>query len=116
MTLLEVLIALVLFSTAMLIGGRTILGFVHQVSVSETRALATELAMEEMERVRLMPYEELRSTEPAPVPQEPNYTRAVSVAIVGQDPESLYAYRLITVTVEPPAGLDPVRVSTAIAE
>ena len=86
------------------------------MGVSETRALATELAIEEMERVRLLPYEEIVAAEPAPVPESPDYIRSVSVAIVGESPEALYAYRLITVTVEPPAGLPAVSISTAVAE
>ena len=116
LTLLEVLVALVLFATAMLVGGRTIIGFVHQVGVSETRALANEYALQEMERVRLLPYDQVAAISPAPVPEAPDYNRSVNVKIVGESPEALYGYKLITVTVESPAAIDPVSVSTAIAE
>lgn len=115
-TLVEVLIAVVLFATAMLIGARSIVEFVQQVSVSEVRAQAAEFAMEEMERVRLLPYEEILSVPPAPVPEAPQYVRSVSVTVFGTDPAEVYAYRLITVTVQPPAELEPVWLSTAVAE
>lgn len=114
--LLELLIAVVLFTTAMLIGGRSIVDMVHQVSVSEVRAQAAQFAMQEMERVRLQPFADIASIATAPVPTAPKYSRSVKVAIVGNDPSALYGYRLITVTVQPPAGLKPVKVSTAVAE
>ena len=116
LTLLEVLVALVLFATAMLVGGRTIVGFIHQVGVSEARALANEYALQEMERVRLLPFDQIAAISPAPVPEAPEYRRSVEVKVIGESPEALYGYKLITVTVESPAGLDPVSVSTAIAE
>jgi prepilin-type N-terminal cleavage/methylation domain-containing protein len=115
-TLIELMVAVMLFTGAMLIGGRTIVEFIHQVGVSEVRAQATEFALEEMERVRLLPYERITSIGSAPVPEAPDYMRAVDVAVVGADPSDVYAYRVITVTVEPPAGLDPVRISSAVAE
>ncbi len=114
--LLEVLIAIVLFTVAMLMGGRFVVGFIHQVGVSEVRAQATEFAVEELERVRLLPYEDIAAIPPAPVPDEPAYTRKVDVAEVGaENPTALYNYRTITVTVTPPGGLEPVSVSTAVA-
>ena len=115
-TVLEVLIALALFTVAMLFGGRAIVGFVHQVGLSEARAQATEFALEELERVRLLPYEDIVAVGPASVPAAPGYTRSVNVAVIGSQPEELYAYRVITVTVEPPSGVAPVSVSTAVAE
>ena len=115
-TLVELLIAVVLFATAMLIGGRSILEFVRQVSVSEVRELAAEFAMEELERVKLLPYEQINSVPATPVPEAPEYIRTVAVAVFGTDPAALYGYRLITVTVQPPAELEAVRLSTAVAE
>lgn len=108
--------AVVLFTVALLIGGRSIVEFVHQVGVSETRAQAIEFAMAEMERVRLLPYEQITAIPPAPVPDAPEYKRSVDIVVFGSDPSEVYAYRLVTVTVQPPGGLDPVRVSTAVAE
>jgi Tfp pilus assembly protein PilV len=116
LSLLEILVAVVLFTVALLIGGRSIVSFVHQVGVSEARAQATEFAMAEMERVRLLPYERITSIPPAPVPEAPEYVRSVDVAVFRADPSDLYAYRLVTVTVQPPGGLDAVRISTAVAE
>ena len=89
---------------------------VHQVGVSEVRAQAAQFAMQELERVRLQPVADIASIAAAPVAAAPEYTRSVEVAIVGSDPSALYGYRLITVTVQPPAGLEPVQVSTAVAE
>ena len=85
-TLVELLIAVVLFATAMLIGGRSILEFVRQVSVSEVRELAAEFAMEELERVKLLPYEQINSVPATPVPEAPEYIRTVAVAVFGTDP------------------------------
>ena len=113
---LEVLVALILFSVAALMGGRFIVQFVHQVGVSEARAQATEFAVAELERVRLLPYEDVAATEAVPVPEEPGYTRSVEVSAIGDDdPTALYNYRTITVTVNPPGALDPVSVSTAVS-
>jgi len=116
LTLLEILVAIVLFTVAILIGGRSIVEFIHQVGVSEARSQATEFAMEEMERISLLSYEDITPASPAPVPEAPDYIRSVDVTVFGSDPSELYAYRLITVTVQPPAGLDPVKISTAVAE
>ena len=116
LTLLEILVAVVLFTVAMLIGGRSVVGFVHQVAVSEVSAQASQFAMEELERLRLLPYDEITSTAAAPVPEAPEYTRAVDVAVVGSNPSERYAYRMITVTVQPPADAEPVTVSSAVAE
>lgn len=115
-TLLEVLVAIVLFAVAILAGGRVIVEYVRQVGLSEVEVQATEFAMQELERVRLLPYEDIVSLAPAPVPVAPRYTRSLDVTVVGSDPEALYAYRLVTVTVEPPSGLEPVSISTAVSE
>jgi Tfp pilus assembly protein PilV len=115
-SLLSVLVAIVLFAVAFLAAGRSIAQSVHQVGLSETYAQAREFAIEEMERIRLLPYEDIASLATAPIPEAPRYLRSVDVAIVGSDPEELYAYRLITVTVQPPAELPPVRISSAVAE
>jgi hypothetical protein len=69
-----------------------------------------------MERVKMTPYEGIVAIAPPPVPEAPEFVRSVDVAITGTDLADLYAYRTITVTVTPPAGLDPVSVSTAVAE
>ncbi len=115
-SLLSVLVAIVLFAVALLAGGRSIAQSVHQVGLSETHAQAREFAIEEMERIRLLLYEDIVSLATAPVPEAPRYLRSVDVAIVGAEPEELYAYRLITVTVQPPADLPPVSISSAVAE
>ena len=116
MGVLEVLIAIILFSVATLMGGRFIVQFIHQVGVAETRAQATEFALEELEQVRLSPYDEILSIAAAPVPEDPNYTRQVDVVEVGaEDPTARYNYRMITVTVSPPGDLDAVRVTTAVS-
>lgn len=116
LTILEILVAVILFTVAVAVGGRYVVGYVHQVGVSEARAQATEFALEEMERVRLLPYADIASVAPAPVPEAPEFTRSVEVAAVGNDPSAIYAYRLITVRVEPPGQIEPVNVTTAVAE
>ncbi len=116
MGVVEVLIAIVLFSVATMMGGRFIVYFIQQVSVSETRAQATEFALEELEQVRFSPYEEILPIAAAPVPEDPNYIRRVDVVEVGaDDPTALYNYRIITVTVSPPGDLNAVRVTTAVS-
>ncbi len=115
-SLLEILVAIILFTVGILTAGRAIVEYVHQVGVSEVQAQAIEFAMAEMERVRLLPYEEIRSVPPAPVPEVPGYVRSVDVVESGTNPEELYAYRLITVTVQPPSEMAPVRISTGVSE
>lgn len=113
---MEVLIAIVLFAVAVGVAGRSVVAFVGQVAVSEVRAQALEFAVQELERVRLLPYEEIVPRAAQPVPEAPGFMRSVGVSVLGSDPNDLYAYRLITVTVVPPAGLEPVSVSTAVSE
>jgi prepilin-type N-terminal cleavage/methylation domain-containing protein len=115
-TLVELLVAIVLFTTVLLIGGRTLVSAVHQVGVSETHAQATEFALQEMERVRLLPYDSIAPIAAAPVPAATGYIRSVDVRTVGINPGDLYGYRMITVTVDPPGGLELVQVSTVVAE
>ncbi len=116
LTLLELLVAVVIFTVAMLLGSRLIVGYLHQVAVSEIRAQATEFAVEELERVRLQPYQEIASVPRAPVPESPDYNRSVDVATVGGgEKTAVYDYRVVTVTIEPPGGQEPVRVSTSVA-
>lgn len=115
-TLIELLVAVVLFAGAMMIAGRTVVGFVHDVGVSEARAQAMEFALEEMERVQLLPYDQIAASGPEAVPEAPEYERRVDVRTEGNDPSALYGYRVITVTVEPPSGLQPVSVTIAVGE
>ncbi len=115
-SLVELMIAVMIFTVASLIGGRFVVQFIHQVGVSEARALATEFAVEELERVKLRPYEDIGPIAAGPIPADPSYRRGVAVTEVGEDdPTALYSYRMITVTVSPPGNLDPVRVSTAVS-
>ncbi len=115
-SLVELMMAVMIFTVASLIGGRFVVQFIHQVSVSEARALATEFALEELERVKLRPYEDIGPIATGPIPADPSYTRGVAVTEIGEnDPTALYSYRMITVTVSPPGNLDPVRVSTAVS-
>ncbi len=86
------------------------------MGVSEVHTQATQFALEELERVRLLPYDSISSSLPEPVPDAPEYTRWVDVVNIGGDLSSIYDYRVITVTVVPPAELAPVSVTTGVTE
>ncbi len=66
--------------------------------------------------MRLLPYDSIRASPAEPVPDAPEYTRWVDVAHIGGDLSSIYDYRVITVTVAPPAELAQVSVTTAVTE
>lgn len=116
LTLLELLVAVVVFTLGVLIAGRFIVEFTHQIGVSEARAQATEFAIAQMERLKLMPYDAIAPVAPEPVPDAPKFTRRVEVREVGGGPTDVYTFRLVTVIVDPPSQVaPPVQVTTAVA-
>lgn len=115
LTLIELMVATVLVGTAVLLAGRFIVEVVAQIGISETHAQATEYAMEETERIRLLPYDSIQAVARAPIPGAPEFYREVEVRDVGGGSTDIYQYRVVTVTVEPPGGKTPVRVTTAVS-
>lgn len=116
LTLIELLVAIVLISVVMLMGARFIVQQVQQVGVSEAQNQAYEYAMEELERMKLLPFDSIQAKSAAPVPAAPRYTRSVDIQDVGGGATDLYYYRVVTVTVEPPSeAVPPVEVTTAVA-
>ncbi len=114
-TLIEVMVSIVIFAIAIMVTGRFIVQFIGQTGVSEAEAQATEFALEELERVKLLPYDEIVDRGPEAVPEAPGYTREVTVRSVGDSATSVYMYRMVTVTVDPPGELQPVKLTSAVA-
>lgn len=114
-TLVELMVAVLLITVAMLMGGRFIVTQLQQVSLSESRAQAAEFATETAERVAQLPFDSIQSVAATPVPEAPAYLRSVDVRDVGGGPTDLYYYRVVTVTVTPPGKLPAVSVTTAVA-
>jgi len=115
LTLIELMVATVLIGTAVLLAGRFIVNVVGQIGLSETQAQATEYALQETERIRLLPYDSIRALPRTPVPGSSGFFREVAVRDVGGGLTDLYEYRVVTVTVEPPGAGKPVRVTTAVS-
>lgn len=116
LTLIELLVAVVMISVVMLMGARFIVQQVQQVSVSEAQAQAYEYAMEELERLKLLPFDSIQAKSTAPVPEAPQYRRSVAVQDIGGGMTDVYYYRVVTVTVNTPSdAVPPVEVSTAVA-
>ncbi len=115
LTLIELMVAVVMIAVAMLLAGRVIVQVVQQVGVSESQAQASEFAVEELERIKLLDFDSIQASGPDPLPYAPAYSRTVEVRDVGGGATDVYDYRIVTVTVEPPGELRPVSLSTAVA-
>lgn len=115
LTLIELMVATVLIAIAVLLAGRFIVDVVGQIGLSETQAQATEYALQETERLRLLPYDSVQAESREEVPGASGFFREVAVRDVGGGLTDLYEYRVVTVTVESPGVGKPVRVTTAVA-
>lgn len=115
LTLVELMVAVIMVAVIMLLAGRFVVGLIQQVSVSESHTQANEFALEELERIRVLDPDSIKQVPVQPLPYAPAFRRSVIVSDVGGGITDLYHYRIVTVTVEPPPGLEPVSVSTVIA-
>lgn len=115
MTLIEVLMALVILTGALLGMGRFITGFSHATSDSTLISTAADLVLDRLEYVKATrPYANLGTygvTE-ATIPGYPNFRR---VTYVRRTNTAKVDYTAITVTVSHPSLPTPVKKSTIIA-
>lgn len=108
--------SIIIFAVAIHVAGRFIIQFAGQVGTSEAQAQAVEFALEELERIKLLPADSIVAKPASPVPEDAQFLRSVDVRMVGGGSVDLWAYRVITVKVAPPEGIEPVELSTAIAQ
>ncbi len=113
-TLIEVMIAMHVIAFAMVILGGYMLTLLEVSGETFARSIARSLAVEYLEEVRRQPYAELQSQPAAPLPEEPNFTRTVTVRRVGS-PTSPQDYKIITVEIKPPGDIPATRLTTAVA-
>ncbi len=116
LTLVELLVSIIIFAVAINVAGRFIIQFAAQVGTSEAQAQAVEFALEELERMKLLPADSIVAKPAAPVPEDAQFMRSVDVRLVGGGPVDVWAYQIITVRVAPPEGIGAVELSTAIAQ
>ena len=115
MTLIEVLMALVILTGALLGMGRFITGFSHATSDGTLTSTAADLVLDRLEYVKATkPYPNIPSyavTE-ASIPGYPNFTRVTRVIRTNN---ARFDYTAVTVTVSHPSLSTPVKKSTIIA-
>jgi prepilin-type N-terminal cleavage/methylation domain-containing protein len=115
MTLIEVLMALVILTGALLGMGRFITGFSHATSDSTLTSTAADLVLDRLEYVKAAkPYPNLPAyavTE-ATVPGYPNFRRVTQVRRTNT---AQFDYTAITVTVSHPSLPNAVKKSTIVA-
>ena len=115
MTLIEVLMALVILTGALLGMGRFITSFSHATSDGTLTSTAADLVLDRLEYVKATkPYPSLPSyaaTE-ASIAGYPGFTRVTQISRTNN---SQFDYTAITVTVSHPSLQTPVKKSTIIA-
>lgn len=117
-TLVEVIIALTILLVVVLSMATTTGQYVRLTAQSETRAVASQLAQEQLQRVQMDPnYAGLESTyagTESALPNMPGFTRETTVARVGGQGQAT-DYKLITVIVIGPGLPDPIVRTTSVA-
>jgi len=116
MTLIEVLMALVILTGALLGMGRFITNFSHATSDGTLTSTAADLVLDRLEYVKAThPYSALSSfddDEDEDIPGYPDFKRKTKVQRTNN---AQYDYTAITVTVTHPSLSAPVKKSTIIA-
>jgi prepilin-type N-terminal cleavage/methylation domain-containing protein len=122
MTLIEVIIAIVILSGALLSMGGFVTKFANTVNMSDIRSIASDLAADRIETVKAATsYASIDSlyakTEAAgTVVGYPKFTRRTIVQRVGGGPTDLVDYKIITVIVSTPPLKVPVKKTTIISD
>ena len=119
MTLIEVMIAVTILSTAML-GIAGFMGkFAHIVAVSDVKNTANEIASQRLEEIKNAPrYSAIDTLYPGTTTMSSpyvGYTRTTVVSHTGGGSADLYDYRTITVTVANSRLDGPIKRTTIIA-
>lgn len=118
MTLIEVIIAMVIFAGALLAMGAFTSRFTQAVSQQRIKSTASQLAADRLEVVKSATsygtIDSLYKGTEATVPGFPGYTRATAVTRVGGGPSDLQDYMIVTVTVTNRGLRDPVRRTTVV--
>lgn len=112
-TVIETLIALYLVTFVVVVLGGFSLRYMQSSTASTNRTLARALAVEQLENIRRLSYQDLASLPSRPIDGAQGFTRSVTVTRVG-GPNQLQDYKVITVEVQAP-GTSPVRLSVAIS-
>lgn len=119
MTLVEVMIALTILATAMLVLAAFMARFAHAVAAADVRSTASSLASQRIEEVRTAPrYSMIDSAYPGTVAlgaPYTGYTRQTLVSHTGGGSADRYDYRTVTVVVRNARLATPVKHSTIIA-
>jgi len=119
MTLIEVMIALTILTTAMLSMAAYMTRFARTIAVSDVRATADELATSQIERVKGAPrYSAIDSMYAGTQTLTgiyQGYTVTTAVTRTGGGSSDFYDYKTVTVTVANARLAGPVRKTTVIA-
>ena len=113
-SIVEVMIALGVFAIALV----SLCGFLLKLNdvsgESYAQSLARSHAVEQLEEVRRQPYSQIQPESTVEIQGLAGFTRSVSVQRIG-GPTAIRDYKIITVDVQPPGDIAPVRLTTAIA-
>jgi Tfp pilus assembly protein PilV len=120
MSLIEVMIALVILSGALLALGRFVTQFTHNISTAGIKNTAIELASDRIETIKsATKYATIdsiyRGTETS-IAGRPKFTRQTIIRRIGGGATDTLDYKLVTVIVSHPALSASIRKTTAIAD
>jgi len=119
MTLVEVMIALTILATAVLVLAAFMAKFAHTVATSDVKNTANELASQRIEEIKTAPrYATIDSVYPGTVALSApytGYTRQTLVSHTGGGSADLYDYKTVTVIVRNSRLGTPIKRSTIIA-
>jgi prepilin-type N-terminal cleavage/methylation domain-containing protein len=119
MTLIEVMIAVVILTTAVLGMGKFMTSFVHNVSTDNLNAVASQLVASRLEEVKgatnYNTLETVFAKSESSLPPYTGFTRSTLIKHIGGGPADLYDYKTVTVIVTLPGGTQQVKKTTIIS-
>ena len=119
MTMIEVVIAIMLLSGALLGMGAFLAQFAKAGATMQTRTTANQLVADRLEEVkgavRYAAIDSLYAKTEASIPNSPGFTRQTLVSHVGGGPPDLVDYRIVTVIVTSPSLKRPAKKTTIIS-
>lgn len=119
MTLIEVIMAITLLSSALLMMGAFVARFATVTGNTAVRGEANELVADRLEEVKgALKYANIEANyakSEANIPKHPGFARQTLVTRTGGTPQAVYDYKTVTVIVTNPALKSPAKKSTVIS-
>ncbi len=117
-TIIETMIALVILTIVVMGSGRVVGTFLHSVSTSSTKTVATEVATAQLEQIRADPVYPIATAAGTITgfPGYPSMKRVTSFNRLGGPTYAVRDYTVITIRVSEPTMRDTVNVTAVVAK